>query len=130
MVKKILDNLTINGDWVKVSLDEYNNCYLIAIKDLTQTDGFISSADVKRVRFEVGIESGITNKPLTINYFNVNFEDMTSGDNEVNKITAFTKLTGFPSEFYIRVSSIQKGFEEIKSGKVAISLNVNMMKVC
>lgn len=130
MIKKILDNLTINSDWIKVSLEEYNNCYLIAIKDLTETTGFIPSANIKRIRFEVGIDSGITNKPVTISYFNVNFEDITSGNNEVNKLTAFTRLTGFPNEFYLRVSSVQQDFDEVTSGKVAISLNVNMLKVC
>lgn len=130
MIKKILDNLTINSDWIKVSLEEYNNCYLIAIKDLTETTGFIPSANIKRIRFEVGIDSGITNKPVTISYFNVNFEDITSGNNEVNKLTAFTRLAGFPNEFYLRVSSVQQDFDEVTSGKVAISLNVNMLKVC
>lgn len=122
--KNILNNITLNKRWTKVELKE-NDFYLIAIKEEKYKKDIIDSKDVKKINFEIGIDSGIKENPLTIQYITVNFEDITSGNNELNKITGFTRLLNFPKVFYIRPVSVNNGIENIKEGQVSISVNIN-----
>lgn len=127
MVKNIISIMNIDKNWQKVSIDG-NDYYLIAIKEQKKEKDDIDSSTVKRIRFEIAIDSGIKNKPLTIQYVNLDFSDMTSGNNEINKITAFAKMVNQPKEFYIRpVSIMDDKLQEIRSGRVSISINVNSM---
>ena len=125
MVKNIISIMNIDKSWQKVSIDG-NDYYLIAIKEQKKEKDDIDSSTVKRIRFEIAIDSGIKNKPLTIQYVNLDFSDMTSGNND--KITAFAKMVNQPKEFYIRpVSIMDDKLQEIRSGRVSISINVNSM---
>lgn len=127
MVKNIISIMNIDKSWQKVSIDE-NDYYLIAIKEQKKEKDDIDSSTVKRIRFEIAIDSGIKNQPLTIQYVNLDFSDITSGNNEINKITAFAKMVNQPKEFYIRpVSIMNDKLQEIRNGRVSISINVNSM---
>ena len=128
MLLNIIDRIKI-GDWREVDLKSFNDCYLIAIKTNPNKLDTIDSKSIRKVRFEIGIECGIKGKPLTILNFNVDFNNETSRDNEINKITAFTRLTNIPSKFYIRCVSMDDGKESITSGQTSINLNVNAMNL-
>lgn len=122
--KNIYGNINFNNLWTKVTLT-HNNFYLIAIKEEKYETDVIDSQDAKNLTFEIGIDSGINDSPLTIQYVTVYFEDITSGDNELNKITGFTRLVNFPKVFYIRPVSINDGSKNITDGEVSISVNIN-----
>ena len=53
--------------------------------------------------------------------------DITSGNNELNKITAFTRLVNIPNTFYIRAVAIQTDNGQIDKGETSISVNVNAL---
>ena len=127
MLSKILTRTKIDNIWRKVDLKKCNACYLIAIKEKETKKDTINVESVKKLRFELGIESGIEGKPITIQYINLDFNDITSGNNEINKITAFTRLTGLPNDFYIRLTAIDDGTKEFKTGETAISVNINAL---
>lgn len=129
MLTKIIDKVKVDSLWQKVDLSKNNCCYLIAIKDKATKSDTIDVNSVRKIRFELGIDSGIKGKLLTVQYINLDFNDITSGNNEINKITAFTRLSNIPNEFYIRVSSIDDGQKEIKSGSTSISINVNALSI-
>lgn len=125
-VRNILSKLRVDKNWVSVKLIE-NDFYLIAIKEeKDKKRDTIDSKDISRVIFEIGIDSGIKNNPLTIQYLTVNFEDITSGNNELNGITGFIRVLNFPKTFYIRPSSvIDKTGKAYKEGEISISVNIN-----
>lgn len=127
MLTQVFGELKIDGNWQLIDLSKYTQCYLIAVKQKTTKKTTIDADSIKRIRLQLGIESGIKGKPLTIQYINLNFDDMTSGDNEVNKITAFAKLQSVPNQFYIKVTSVDTGLKEYKAGITSISLNVNAL---
>lgn len=125
MVSKIISRITLNDGWQAVDLKNLNDCYLIAIKEKATKHDTIEASIVKQVRFELGIDSGIKGQPLTVQYVTLNFSDITSGNNALNKITAFTRLVNVPNQFYIKAVSIDDGHKEIKEGTTSISVNVN-----
>ena len=128
-VTNIINRLKLNDNWVSVDLKTFNSCYLIAIKEKQSKTDNIDVNLVRKIRFEIGIDSGIKNKPLTIQYLNINFNDITASDNEINKITAFSRLTNLPNQFYIKVVSIDDGNKEIKTGETSISINLNAINL-
>ena len=88
--------------------------------------------DVKKVRLislELGIDSGIENKPITIGRVTLNFGEETSSDPEINSRTAFTFLSRVPDVFYIRPISIDDGSKRYTDGSVSIGINVNAFKI-
>lgn len=125
MIINISNSIKVNGVWQKVELKNTNNVYLIVAKNKLNKKDTINCENVKKVRFEVAIDSGIKDKPLTIRYININFDDITSGNNEINKTTGFVKLADIPSKFYIRVSSLDDGFKSIHEGTTNITVNIN-----
>lgn len=121
--------ITLGSDWSSVSLGDYNSFYLIGIKESKGADDTIDPKDVKRLSFEVGIESGITNKYLTIGYLTLNFDEITSSDAELNKVTAMARYIGYPSTFYIRPTEIYTDKERFTEGTCTLSVNINTVKL-
>lgn len=122
-VKKVLSNIKIGGEWTEVS--DAGNCYVIAVKENKVASTTVLPENVKIITFELGIDSGITNKPISISRFSINFNDYTSSDASVNAITGFMKLTNVPSTVYLRVLSVDDGQKQITSGESSISININ-----
>lgn len=125
MILNISNSIKVDSIWQKVELKTTNNVYLIVAKNKPNKKDTINCENVKKVRFEIAIDSGIKDKPLTIRYFNIDFDDITSGNNEINRTTGFVKLVDIPNKFYIRVSSLDDGFKSIKNGTTNITVNIN-----
>lgn len=130
-VKSIYKNINLNNKWKKVNLGNFKDFYLIGLKKNVKKlkKNMIDASEVTKIRFEIGVASGIKKQPLTINYITMNFNDMSSSDVDTNKITALSKHTNFPSTFYIRPVEIWCGNEGIKEGKVKISATINALKL-
>lgn len=128
-VNTIIKKVKLNKEWLAVNLGNFNDFYLIAIKNEKEKKDLIDPASILKARFEIGIDSGVKNKPLTIQYISVDFNDMTSGDNDINKITAFTRVTNFPSQFYIRPVSIDTVERTLTTGEVNITVNINVVNL-
>ena len=97
--------------WTKVDLGDLNSFYLIGVKEAKGTTDTTDPKDVKRISFEAGVESGISGAEgeesyLNIGYLTLNFEEFTSSDPLLNKVTAMTRYLNFPSVFYIRPTEI------------------------
>ena len=129
MINKVLDKIDLNQGWIQVNLKEFNDCYIIAIKEEKDKKDTIDPTSIRKIRFEMGIDCGIKGQPLTIQYFNLDFNDITSGDNALNKISAFTRLLNIPNNFYLKVRSLDDGAKEIKSGVTSIALYINSMNL-
>lgn len=125
MITSILSRIKLNSEWVTVDMSSFNDCYAIAVKETAGKTDTINPETIKIITFEIGIDSGIKNKPITISRFSLNFNELTSSDEETNKLTAFAKLSGLPSNFYIRPLSMDDGKKTITTGEVAIALNIN-----
>ena len=125
MVSTIIKKLKLNDEWLYVNLNNYNDFYLIAIKGNKEKKDNINPSDVKKIKFEVGIESGIKNQPLTVDYISVNFDDTADSSNKLNKISAFARFLNFPNQFYIKPVALEVDSKNITTGEVAITVNVN-----
>lgn len=127
-VKKIMKSVHLDGTWTKVDLGKETDFYMIAKKNAKKKKSdTIESTLIQRVRFEVGVASGIKNKPLTISYITLNFNDVTSTDLEINNITAMAKHTKFPSVFYIKPIEFWDGKNIIKEGKTSMDITVTAL---
>lgn len=129
-LSKIIEKITL-GEWLETDLDNQSYAYLIAVKATQAQEGdVVAPKDVRNIIFELGIESGVTNKPLTIQRVVLNFNDEISPNNELNEIARGAKLTHLPGDkIYIKAISVDNGKEEIKTGTVNISVNINSMKL-
>lgn len=128
--KKVFKNITLDGSWTKVQLKKYNDFYLVAMKkDKVSKKDTLNKDCVKKIRFEVAIDSGRKNQYLTINYVTVNFSDLTSSNTELNAISAVSKVTNYPSTFYIRPVDMTGETSTVNEGRCSIEVFVNEMRL-
>ena len=129
MVQTLISKLKLDNNWIKVNLND-DSFYLIAIKEKVKKlkDKEIESSKVDKIYFEVAIDSGIKDKPITINRIALDFKDETSEDENINSITAFNRFQGFPKEFYIRPTKIVTYDSAVysKDAETAIAIKVNL----
>lgn len=125
MVKNILNRIRLDGNWVSVNLGNFNDCYVIAIKNQSGKKDTVNPDEVKILTFEIGIDSGIKGSPISISRFSLNFNETSSSDVALDKITAFTRLLNIPSDFYLRAVSIDNGAKSLNKGETSISININ-----
>ena len=118
-----------NKSWKQLTLGtNLHSVYLIAIKD-TKVDGDTIDADkITKLVFEIAIDSGISGKPVTIENVTLDFNTCTSSDEEISKITAFTRLLNLPSNISIRCIGIQTETEQLKEGFVS-SIDINVSPI-
>ena len=130
MTQTIINKLKLDGTWIKVSVND-NSFYLIAIKEKAKKlkEKEINSNDVDKISFELGIDSGIKDKPIIVNRVVLDFNDETSDNEDINSITAFTRVQGLPKEFYIRPIKIIDYTSTVYSKDIettiAIKVNLN-----
>ena len=126
MIQNIIGKIKVDNKWFKVN-NNSDSFYLIGIKENVKklSDNQIDSKIIDKVYFEIGIESGIKNKLLTIGHLVLDFKDQTSSE-DINDITAFVKVQGYPKEFYIRPVSFTT-YEGVKytDKETYIAINVN-----
>lgn len=127
MVKNIISKIKLDKQWYKVEANK--GFYLIGIKETVKklAENEIKSADVDKITFEIGIDCGIKNKPLTIKYLTLDFKDVTSSE-DINDITAFIYEQYLPTEFYIRPTSFVTFDGTRYTDKItAVSININTL---
>ena len=127
-VTQIINKVTL-GQWLSTDIGTDNYCYLIAKKEAKGANDTIDPAKVVRIALAIGIDSGVTNHPIIVQRVNLSFNDAQYMDAEIDKKIVFTKLANIPSNFYIKVLSVDDGQKEITSGSVAISVSTNAMKL-
>ena len=129
MVQEIINKLTLDKFWHKITLKS-DTFYLIAIKQKSKKlkEKEIDSSQVDKIYFEIGIDSGIKDQPLTIYRTSLDFKDETSEQPTINDISAFTRVSGIFNEIYIKPTYII-----LKDGKIIddnawsnISIRVNL----
>ena len=130
-VKNIYKVVDLNNKLTKVDIGNFKDFYLIGLKKNVKKlkKGMIDANEITKIRFEIGVASGVKKQPLTINYITMNFNDISSSDADMNKITALSKHTNFPSTFYIRPVEIWCGNESVKEGKSKIRVTINALKL-
>ena len=103
---------------------------LVAIKKNKDSKSDTLQKDcVKKIRFEVAVDSGKKGKYLTINYITLNFNDLSSSDVDFNKITAITKMLNYPSTFYIRAIDMTGETSTATEGKTSIEIYINELRL-
>lgn len=132
MLTQIMKRVKL-GTWFKTDIDNFNSCYLIAIKDVKGKTDTIDPKDLKKIIFDLGIDSGITDVPLPIGRVTLNFEDVLTPESELNGKAASFRLTNIPSEFYIKAVSIiinDNGVsKQVTEGEVALNVNINSLNI-
>ena len=129
--KKVFDYISLDGTWKEVNLKKYNDLYLIGVKKnkINKRKDNLDKDCVKKIRFEIAIESGKKNKYLTVNYATLNFTDMSSSDADLNAITAVTKLLNYPSKFFIRAIDMTGESSVVNEGRCSIEVFINEMRL-
>ena len=124
-IQKIFTKLTLNN-WVKVDLGHYKDFYLIGIKSKKAKKDIIDPEKLRKIKFEIAVETGLKKKFITVSYITINFEDISSSDAEINKITGYVRYVNGPSRFYIRaVEVIDNSNTCYREGKLAVKININ-----
>ena len=100
-----------------------NGAYLTAIKGTATESDTISLDNLRYVVLELGIDSGISGKPITVANIKLNFNEQTSTDSDLNKKTAMTKIGVYPSNIYYRVLVFADESKEYKEGSLPVSIN-------
>lgn len=77
---------------------------------------------------DIGIDSGIKDKPITISRVKLNFNEETSSDADLNKKTAMTKVSQLPTDIYLRITSFADSVKEYKVGSMPVSINIAPFK--
>lgn len=129
-MKKIFKSIKLNDSWKKVTLKKYNDFYLVAIKKGKDSKKDTLQKDcVRKIRFEVAVDSGKKGKYLTTNYITLNFNDLSSSDADFNKVTAITKVLNYPSTFYIKAIDMTGETSTATEGKTSIEIFVNELRL-
>ena len=122
MIQEILSKISLDKQWSKVDLGVSNTFYMIAVRKAMDKKDVLDPMKVDRVYFEVGIDSGVKNKPITIDHICLDFNDQSSDNN----ITAFMSKHNYLKEFYIRpVRLVLKDSSSVVEGKCNITININ-----
>lgn len=128
MIQKILSRINLDKNtWQLIDLKQFNDLYLIAIKDKKAKEDTIDPKNIKKIRYELAIESGVKDTPLTIQNGVLNFDDLKLGQNKLNEISAFVRLMNVPNQVYFKVSSIEDNQKEYTQGITSISINANIV---
>ena len=123
-IAKIINNLD-TSTWTPVdNITGAWGCYLIGVKGEPIDTDKINVNDLKYVVFEVGIDSGIEQNPITLTRIKLNFSEETSTDPILNSKTAIAKLTQMPARVYLKPISFADQTKEYTSGTVNVSVNV------
>ena len=82
--KKLIEALDISRGWLFVeNVNNTHGVFFIAIKEAATEASALPIDDLKYVVLELGIPSGIENKPITLQTIKLNFDDITSFDDKV-----------------------------------------------
>ena len=129
-ITNISSVIELGSKWSKVDLGDLNSFYLIGIKEEKENSTDIDPKAIKILNFEVGIESGIKDTYLTIGHITLNFDEFTSKDSAINKVTAMTRCLNYPSIFYIKPSDAIT-YDNVKyaKGNINIDINLNAVKL-
>lgn len=129
-MKKIFKKVNLNGEWKKITLKKYNDFYLMAIKaNKVGKKDTLNKDCVRKIRFEVAVPSGKKNKYMTVNYLTLNFNDLSSSNPEFNAVSAITKVTTFPSTFYIKAIDMTGETKTVTEGKTSIEVYLNELRL-
>lgn len=120
----VIEKTNIDSSWMSYSLGSNNGMYVIAIKGAKATTDVFDVNDLKYITMDVGIDSGIKDKPLAIARLKLNFDEFTSDDVSLNKKTAFARLNQLPTDIYLRVTSFADSTKEYKTGSMSVSINI------
>ena len=81
---------SLDAEWhSQTSVTGTNGAYIIAIKEEDNGSGALPVKDLKYIVMELGINSGLEGKPLTVTRTKLNFNEETSSDASTNAKTAF-----------------------------------------
>lgn len=125
-ITQIIETLDIGKGWLEASnVTGANGAFFIAIKGPHSDTSACNIADVKYIVLEIGIPSGIENKPITLQFLKLNFSDITSFDDvDLNNKTACARIGTLPSTIYMRPIAYADASKEYKNGTMPISINV------
>lgn len=127
---KIFKRVVLNDGWKKVTLKKYNDFYLMAIKsDKVSKKDTLNKDCVRKIRFEIAVDSGKKGKYITVNYLTLNFNDFTSSDSAFNAVSAITKVLNYPSTFYIRAIDMTGESSTVVDGGTSIEVYVNELRL-
>lgn len=124
-VTQIMEKLDTSTGWLSATnITGAHGCYVIGIKGTKAEGDAFDIKDLKYVVIEVGIDSGIENKPITLTRIKLNFADPTSSDEDLNNKTALSQLVQLPSTIYLKPIAFGDQIKEYTSGKMPVSVNV------
>lgn len=129
-MKKIFKEVKLNSGWKKVDLRKFNDFYLTAIKkDKNSKKSTLDKDCVRKIRFEVAIDSGKKGKYIYYNQLVADFKDASSSDVEFNKKVASVRALGYPSTFYIKAVDMTGESSIATEGSASIEVYLNELRL-
>ena len=120
----IIETTNIDSGWLQLSPGENRGVYLVAIKGKKTIADAMSIDELKSVIVEIGIDSGISGHPITIQRCAFRFNEKW-GDAALDGVAALSQTSMLPKTgAFIKVVAFSDGFNEIKAGKMPISINM------
>ena len=120
----IIETTNIDSGWLQFSPGENRGVYLVAIKGSKTNTDAMSIDELKSVIVEIGIDSGITGHPITIQSCTFRFNEKW-GDAALDGVVALSQTSMLPkTNAFIKVAAFSDGFKEIKAGRMPISINM------
>ena len=121
----ILEKISIDG-WHSIDVGDNRGLYVVGIKGSSNENSNlpISLDKLKLVTLEFGIDSGIKDKPITVQRVVLRFNEYTT-DGTLNEVTALGQTSVLPKQdTYVRVVSFSDGNKEYRQGELPVSINI------
>lgn len=120
----IISTMSSSTGWTNLTSLNGKRAFIIAVKGSDLNTDTVTLKDITKIVLSVGIDSGITNQPVTIRNITLDFTQETSDDESTNKLTALAQIDELPADLYVKVLSIQTRMQEYRTFEENIAVNV------
>ena len=110
-VTAVFQKMELKLAWTEVNLEsnDHHNAYFIAYRRpaLTNNDAYVNKDIVQKLVFEIALDSGVSDCPVIIDTFDINFDDCLNQDATLKGNVGFHKSLELLENFYIRLKAVE-----------------------
>ena len=125
---RALSNIVVgtNSTYQSIDLLTNSNFYIIGIKGTSKATGdTVDPKDIISIAFELAVDSGESNKYITVGRTILNFNVESSLDKAFNEKSAYNLISRFTPKFYIRPISMETVEGTVTEGQASVSIYIN-----
>lgn len=109
-VTAVFQKMELKLAWTEVNLESNDhNAYFIAYRRpaLTDNAAYVNKDLVQKLVFEIAIDSGVSDCPVIIDTFDIDFDDCLNQDDTLKGNVGFHKSLELLENFYIRLKAVE-----------------------